>query len=253
MRERLADRMDELCEDCHRRLERNVFRVLDCKKEPCRRVTAELPPIVDGLCAACATHYGEVKAALEREGLSYEEAPHLVRGLDYYTRTVYEMRHSGLGARDGICGGGRYDDVVELLGGPSLPCVGFAIGAEAAILAMECELGPGDDARRATQAFVVCFAKELRADCFALLQELRHAGLAAEMDFEGRSPKAQMRTANKLGVLLCLLLGPDELERGEVTLKDMSDGRQWSVPRSEVAQLTASAAADGSQEDSARC
>ena len=236
LRERLSGRVGELCGDCHRRLERNVFRVLDCKKEPCRAVTAGLPPVPDMLCAGCRTHYEQVKAALRGARVEFAEAPHLVRGLDYYTRTVFEIRHSGLGARNEICGGGRYDDLVELLGGPSIPCVGFAMGAEATILAMESEQVAVPDAALRPDVYVVSFSEQAQAECFALLQELRGAGVAADMDFEGRSPKAQMRAAGKLGVRVCLLIGPDELARGEVTFRDMADSRQWAVPRASAAR-----------------
>ena len=118
MRAALEPSLGELCEDCVRRVDRNVFRVLDCNNEQCRRITSALPPMADLLCPACAEHYALVKEALQRTGVPYQEDPHLVRGLDYYTRTVFEVRHSGLGARDAICGGGRYDGLVELLGGP---------------------------------------------------------------------------------------------------------------------------------------
>ena len=234
MRARLEAREGELCEDCRARLERNVFRVLDCKNERCRAVVAELPPMTEGLCDACKAHYADVRSALERSGVAHEEDPHLVRGLDYYTRTVYEIKHAGLGARDTICGGGRYDGLVELLGGPSMPCVGFAIGAEATILAMEAEAGPAADTTPRPSVYVVCFAEEARAECFALAQELRRAGVAADMDFQQRSPKAQMRAAGKLSAAVCLLLGPDELKRDEVSVRTMADGRQWNVPRASV-------------------
>ncbi|MHC5034160.1 MAG: histidine--tRNA ligase [Planctomycetota bacterium] len=252
LHERLSGHASELCEDCLRRLERNVFRVLDCKKEACRRITAELPPIAGGLCDDCTAHYESVKATLERAGLEFGEDPHLVRGLDYYTRTVYEFRHGGLGARDEICGGGRYDGLVELLGGPSLPCVGFAIGAEATILAMESELGPAAEVASGLQVYVVCFAEEARAECFAVVQELRQAGLAAGMDFEARSPKAQMRVANRLGAPICVLIGADELAQGQVTLRDMRDGTQRSVPRSKATQETLAAATRSEVDGSAK-
>jgi len=234
----LHGREDELCEDCRSRLERNVLRVLDCKNEKCREVVAVLSVMTDYLCEECAAHYEQVKSALERAGVSYEEDPHLVRGLDYYTRTVYEIKHRWLGARDAICGGGRYDDLVELLGGPSLPCVGFAIGAESTLLAMESEQGPPPESALSVAVYVVSFDDAARAECFELVQALRDGGvqalrdggLSADMDYEGRSAKSQMRVANRRGAQLCVLIGPDELARGEVTIKDMADGRQWSVP-----------------------
>jgi len=234
MRARLEARIDELCEDCRARLDRNVFRVLDCKNEQCKRVVAELPPMAQSLGPECAEHYSEVRAVLQRSAVPFEEDPHLVRGLDYYTRTVYEIKHPGLGARDTICGGGRYDGLVELLGGPPMPCVGFALGAEATILAMESEGLPGTLATPRPAVYVVSFAEEARPDCFELVQELRRAGVAADMDFQGRSPKAQMRAAGKLGAPVCLLLGPDELRRKEVTVKIMESGEQETVPRNDA-------------------
>lgn len=243
IRSLLRDRVDDLCEDCRGRLEWNVFRVLDCKNERCRDAVADFPVMTDYLCEACSGHSGQVKSALSRAGVGFREDPRLVRGLDYYTRTVYEIKHPSLGARDTICGGGRYDNLVELLGGPPMPCVGFATGAEATILAMEGELGPPADSGVRPLVYVVSFDETARPDCFGLVQALRDEGVAAEMDFEARSAKAQMRVANKRGARFCLLIGPDELKCNEVTVKDMADGRQWRVPRAravgEIKELVA--------------
>jgi histidyl-tRNA synthetase len=230
----LAERSDELCPEHRERYEQNVFRVLDCKKEGCRRVSEDVPPITDLLCPACAEHLAQVRSALKGAGVAFEVDPHLVRGLDYYTRTVYEIKHPDLGARDTICGGGRYDALVEMLGGPPMPCVGFAIGVEPALLAMEAELGPAEESRLRPDVYVIAFGGEVRDECFALIQELRRAGIGADMDYEGRSPKAQMRSANRTGAPVCVLIGPDELKRGEATVKDMGEGGQESVPRASV-------------------
>ena len=224
----------DLCEDCQLRLDRNVFRILDCKNEQCRQLTAELPTMADSLCAQCKEHYLEVKRALDESGVAYVEDPHLVRGLDYYTRTVYEITHEGLGARDTICGGGRYDGLVELLGGPPTPCVGFAMGVEASILAAEAELGAAPSTELRPAIYVVCFQQEARTVSFGLLRSLREAGIAAEMDFEDRSAKAQMRAANSLGCPLCFLVGQREVEQGRVSIKDMQGGEQWTVAFAEA-------------------
>lgn len=230
----LEGRMEELCPDCQRRLERNVFRVLDCKNEGCQAIVESLPPVTEFLDPMCAEHYDAVKDALRRAEVDFIEDSRLVRGLDYYTRTVYEIRHGGLGARDSICGGGRYDDLVELLGGPDLPCVGFAIGAEPTILAMESELGEGPEEAARPDVFVVCFDDEARPECFRMVTELRRAGLSADMDYEDRSAKSQMRVADRLDARLCLLIGGRELEQDVVLIKEMIEGEQWNVPRGEM-------------------
>ncbi len=229
LRRRLEERRAELCGDCRSRLERNVLRILDCKNEACGRAVADLPPVTDYLCGQCRGHYGSLKRVLGERGLGYEEDPRLVRGLDYYTRTVFEIKHPGLGARDTICGGGRYDGLVEQLGGPPMPCVGFAMGVEASILAMEAELGPAPPCAVRPDVFVVSFGEAGLERCFGLLEALRAASVSADMDFEGRSAKAQMRAANRVGCRYCLLIGERELACGEVLIKDMAGGRQWTV------------------------
>ena len=229
LRDRLQARHDELCEDCRRRVDRNVLRVLDCKEARCAQVAGDLPLMGEFLCAACGEHHAQLRQALDGLDVGCEEDPHLVRGLDYYTRTVYEIKHAALGARDTICGGGRYDDLVEQLGGPATPCVGFAMGVEATLLAMEADLDAGGDSSVRPEVFVVCFEREGLRRCFELVQKLRAAGVSAEMDYEARSAKAQMRRANRLGCPYCFLIGEHELSENLVLIKAMGDGRQWSV------------------------
>jgi len=228
--QQLRERRQELCEDCQRRLDRNVFRILDCRNEACRDVADELPPVTDHLCPGCALHYESLKGVLAQAGLDYEEDPHLVRGLDYYTKTVYEIKHGGIGARDTICGGGRYDNLVKQLGGPPIPCVGFAIGVEASVLAMEAELGPAPGTGLQPAVYAVCFEDAARAEAFRLVRVLREAGIGAEMDYEERSAKAQMRRASKLKCPICVLLGKRELETDQVCIKEMATGDQRYVP-----------------------
>ena len=225
----LDARRDELCEDCRNRIDRNVLRVLDCKEENCRQVVADVPGVEEFLCEGCSKHYDQVKESLNKDGLQYEIDPHLVRGLDYYTRTVFEIKHSELGARDTICGGGRYDDLVEQLGGPALPCVGFALGVEASLLAMEAELGEMDETAPSPDVYVVCFDDHARPKCFEQVQALRANGISAEMDYEERSAKAQMRMANRLDASFGFLIGERELSSGEVLVKEMASGEQWTV------------------------
>ena len=219
-----------LCEDCRRRVDRNVLRVLDCKEEPCKEVAGGLPGMIDFLCDECRAHRDVLNDQLRRQNVQYEEDPRLVRGLDYYTRTVYEIKHESLGARDTICGGGRYDGLVEEFGGPPTPCVGFAMGVEAALLAMEAELGEAADTAPRPDVFVICFDAGALARCFELVRTLRSEGVSAEMDFEARSAKAQMRRANRLGSPYCFLIGEREIASESVLIKVMADGRQFSVP-----------------------
>ena len=235
LRNELEKRKEELCPDCSARLRRNVLRVLDCKNTSCRKAAAGTPCIRDMVCEKCLGHYEALKSALDAEGLGYEEEPHLVRGLDYYTRTVYEIKHDALGARDTICGGGRYDGLVPQMGGPQTPCVGFAMGVEPSLIAMEEEIDTDGDGTDGLEAYVVCFEDSARSRCFQLLMSLRKAGVAAEMDFENRSPRAQMKMANKTGAEFCLLVGERELTKNEVTLKNMKSGQQWNVPWEDTA------------------
>lgn len=243
LRETLQARRDELCEDCRRRLDRNVLRVLDCKEPACKEVAGDLPDMGEFLCADCTQHREIVLGELAQQGIVYEEDPRLVRGLDYYTRTVYEIKHSALGARDTICGGGRYDGLVEHLGGPPTPCVGFAMGVEATILAMEADLGEGEDASPRPSVFVVCFDTAGIQKCFDLVGALRAEGVSAEMDYGARSARAQMRRANRLGCPYCFLIGERELSGNQVLVKSMADGSQqtfaWAAAPQEMHRLLA--------------
>jgi len=234
LRERLAGRRSELCEDCNRRFDRNVFRILDCKEERCRGIVMTLPVVTDHLCAGCAEHWAEVLAGLQALGRPYVHDVHLVRGLDYYTRTVYEFVHSGLGARSAVCGGGRYDDLIAQLGGPEVGGIGFAVGFESTIVA----LGKDVDVSRVTPSpprgldvYLVAAGDVGRLALLEMAQELRLAGLATDMDFEGRSMKAQMRSANRMQARFTLIVGEDELAKGTVTVRDMGTSEQGEVAR----------------------
>ncbi len=229
LKDELAGRADELCPDCEKRLDRNVLRILDCKEKDCREVVDDLPPIPGLICDECTTHYQILKDALSAQSIAYVEDPLLVRGLDYYTRTVYEIKHKALGARDTICGGGRYDGLVSQLGGPETPCVGFAMGVEATLIAMEAESDKSVSQPNGIDVYVVCFDDSARAKCFEQVEALRSEGLSADMDYEERSSKAQMRMADKTNADFCLLIGELELEKNEVTIKDMKKGEQWTA------------------------
>ncbi len=212
------------CENCRRRFERNVFRILDCKVPEDVEKTSKLPAAIEHTCDACKAHLKGVEGALREAGLEYRVDPRIVRGLDYYTRTVYEFSSSRLGAQNALCGGGRYDTLVRDMGGPDVGSVGFAAGAERILLAME-----GPAAAPTLDFFGVAVSEDLRGAVFRAVTELRRAGLSGDMDYEGRSLKAQMRSANKSGARYAFLIGPDEAAKGVVKLKDMKGGAESAV------------------------
>ncbi len=239
LKEKLCEHEKALCELCQSRLNRNVFRILDCKNEKCKAISHHMPSINDYLCGECQSHAKAAREALLEIGIPYIADAHLVRGLDYYTKTVYEITHSSLGARDAICAGGRYDNLIADIGGPAIGSVGFAIGMEATILALENVIAKNKSIYQeistpAPAVYIVSIGEETKKPCFSLLNLLRKANLSADFDYEGRSPKAQMRTANKLGVKYVVVLGPDELARGEVKVKIMETSEEISLKQGEV-------------------
>ncbi len=220
--------LSTLCPSCQKRYEKNVLRIVDCKV--CAEKTKDLPASYDHLCSECSEHFDSVKLTLDAYGVKYDLDKTLVRGLDYYTKTVFEYTSSALGAQDAIGGGGRYDGLVAELGGPSIPAVGFAIGVERVMIVMEalsccnCSaplmvygIGLGEIGHRAMSG---------------LIARVRGVGMSADMDYEGKSMKAQMRAANRRGALLALILGEDELSKGIVIVKDMrgEQGEQIEIP-----------------------
>ena len=234
LRSRLESRRGQLCENCQRRFERNVFRILDCKEEACRAIIMTLPLVAEHLCPACAEHWHQVQAGLKALGRPYVHDPHLVRGLDYYTRTVYEFIHGGLGARNAVCGGGRYDNLIGELGGSPVGGIGFAVGFEPTIAALA-----GEAREQATKAgspggldaYVVRASDGAGLAALQLAQELRRARFSCDLDFEGRSLKAQMRSANRTKARFALILGEDEVAGNSVTVREMASASQESVPR----------------------
>jgi histidyl-tRNA synthetase len=227
----------ELCEEHQARLEENPLRVLDCKKPACRHIVEGAPKQLDHLCDDCAAHFDRVRAGLEALQVPYTIDTTLVRGLDYYTRTTFEYAGRALkSAQNGIGGGGRYDGLVEAMGGPPTPGVGFALGVDRTLLAVEAE-GHLDRlaSTRGLDAFVVDFAGgEAARD---LTARLRHAGLRADRAFDARSPKAQFKAADRSGARLALVVGPDELARGTVGIKDLgSDDPQKEVAVEDIVE-----------------
>lgn len=231
----LEERKDRLSEDCRERMYRNPLRVLDCKVESCRAATAEAPSILDFLDPDCEEHFAQVRARLEEREIAYEIDPRLVRGLDYYTRTAFEFISPSLGpTQSTLCGGGRYDGLAEVLGGPHTPGVGFGLGLERALIAMEKE---GRDLPEASEprVFVVALGEAAAAEGRRLVGSLREAGIGAEYALEQRSMKNQLKQADRAGARYAAILGEEELAAGEVTMREMRSGEQERVKLSEMA------------------
>lgn len=220
---------DELCDECKRRAEINPLRAFDCKNPGCAAVMADAPKITEHLCEDCGEHYETVKTYLAGADLVFEEDPKLVRGLDYYTRTVFEVQVTeGMGSQNAIGGGGRYDKLVEEVGGRPTPGFGFALGYERCVLALEAVDYRFPTAQRCDY-FVACVDDSVRGEAFSLTQACRDAGMLCEMDHQHRSLKSQFKLADKLGVSVVAVLGPDELAAGQVKVRNMRTHKERSV------------------------
>ncbi len=216
------------CSDCQSRYDRNPMRILDCKNETCTEHSQGAPHMLDCLCEECSDHFAGLQTLLTTAGISFMINPRLVRGLDYYTKTAFEIQYSPLGAQSAVCGGGRYDGLIAECGGQPTPGIGFAIGIERVLLALEKqELLPLIN--NAIDVFVAPLGAATQAAAFQLLTELRHAGIAADMDFMNRSLKAQMKYANKYPATFVALIGEDELAQKKIMLKNMETGSQELV------------------------
>ena len=228
---------NELCEDCRHRLERNVFRILDCKVEFCRALVRKSPPIADFLTAPSKEHHEKVRQALKTAGISYKEDPYMVRGLDYYTRTVFELSHSKLGAQDALAAGGRYDTLVESFGGAPTGAVGFAVGMERLAMCLpSAETGSG---QKEDSFFIVTLGEAAFAEGFKMMSALRAQGVSVSMDLSPKSMKSQMRLADKMKSRFTLILGDNELQKGEFVLKNMEKGTQETHPMKEAVKILA--------------
>jgi len=227
-----AEREERFCEDCHRRIESNPLRVLDCKNEGCQAALEGHPVITDYLDEASAKHHARLKALLTELGIPFEENPRLVRGLDYYTRTAFELLSSDLGAQSALLGGGRYDLLVKHLGGPDVPAFGWAIGLDRLAMVLQQIRG---EAPHAAPALLIPLGERATAEAFKLARQLWDAGLALQLETRGGALKKAMATANRTGVQTVLILGDGELDGGTVTVKHMATGEQESWPLGEVA------------------
>lgn len=222
----LKQRQDSLCANCRRRMERNPLRVLDCKEPGCIEVTQGAPSILDALCAACSEHFATVQQLLAGAKVRYVLNPRMVRGLDYYCRTTFEWTSSELGSQNAVAAGGRYDGLVEALGGPAIPGVGFALGVERLTLLLRAN---GAAAVTGPFLYIVWVGAKAREWSFPLIHWLRRRGFTAEMEGEQRSLKSQMRRADKFKASLVLIVGDDELARGKAVLRDMSSKHQEEI------------------------
>ncbi len=224
---------ESLCDLCRKRLERNVLRVLDCKNPDCRKVLEEAPVGADFLCGGCRDHFETVKELLSALSIKFTFKPFMVRGLDYYTRTVFEVYGPSLGAQDAVAGGGRYDNLIEELGGPSLGAVGLSVGMERLLIGLENREIPAPEAPEASVYCVSADRVAFRLN-FILLAKLRKKGIKGEIDYRERSIKAQMREANRSGADYALIRGAEEIEKNVVKVKEMETGEEELLSESEV-------------------
>nr|PZN11812.1 MAG: histidine--tRNA ligase [Caldicoprobacter oshimai] len=233
LKEYLSGQLDQLCPNCRQRFDRNPLRVLDCKEEKCRQVVASVPVILDFLCDECRTHFDSLKRYLDAAGISYKVNPMIVRGLDYYTKTVFEFISQDIGAQGTVCGGGRYDGLVGLCGGPETPGAGFGMGIERLLMVMENQ-GVEIPQPSNLDVMFITIGDEARFKAFKLVKDLRLRGISADMDHVGRSIKAQFKYADKLKVPRVCVIGEDELRQGNVKVRDMVSGQEETVPMDEV-------------------
>ena len=250
LRKYFAGHIDELCDTCRARLERNPLRILDCKSPICSAIAKGAPLMREYLCEDCRDHFAKVKAGLDNIGIAYVENPTIVRGLDYYTRTVFEFVHTGAGAQGVVCGGGRYDGLVEQLGGKPTPGIGFGMGIERLLMVMEAE-GVAIPADRTPDLYLCSMGDAARALAERIAAAQRARGLWAETDVMGRGLKPQMKYANKIGAQYVVVLGEDEVASGSARLKRMADGAEIEISLDALAQNGLAAVAAGFEKEEA--
>ncbi|MCG8617462.1 MAG: histidine--tRNA ligase [Desulfobacterales bacterium] len=224
----LGERKETLCTDCKRRIEKNPLRVLDCKVETCREALKGAPTTVDHLCEGCDDHFKTVRASLIRQGVDFKVDHALVRGLDYYTRTAWEIQTTSLGAQSAVAGGGRYDRLVEELGGPATPAIGFAIGFDRLVEVMD-QLGTQVD-EKALDLFIVPLGNAAMDLSYHWSCDLNREGVRTDTDFRGKSMKALMKRANKLSARYVLIAGENELSENKAILRNMETKEQTDIP-----------------------
>lgn len=233
--EYFTEEADELCEDCRRRLEKNPLRILDCKVDGLKDFMDDAPKIETCLCDDCREHFNAVKKFLTAADVPFEVNPRLVRGLDYYTKTAFEIQYAPLGAQSAVAGGGRYDGLIKEIGGDDTPAVGFAAGLERILLALELQKNlPASNKKIA--AFIVSGGSAAEVYAFKLLTDLRRKNFSAAMDFGKKSMKAQMKAAAKSGATFALIVGEDEAANSTVTIKNLETAAQEVVPLAQVSE-----------------
>ena len=223
-----AAKQDDLCETCRGRLDRNPMRILDCKSPICSGIAAEAPTVLDYICDDCRDHFEKTKSYLTAMGIEYTVNPTIVRGLDYYTRTVFEFVSGDLGAQSTVCGGGRYDGLVEQMGGPKTPALGFAVGLERLLMIMDAQKCEFPETK-SCDVYIAPMGEKAAIMASKLAKMLRAEGFFAETDIVGRGLKAQMKYANKIGAKYTVVLGDDEIAAGKANLKCMETGEQTEV------------------------
>lgn len=232
----LSDNLDALCADCKKRYETNPMRILDCKEEACQTALQDAPFMVDYLCEECEEHFAEVKENLELMQIAYEINPRIVRGLDYYEKTAFEFVTEDIGAQGTVCGGGRYDGLSELIGGPQTPGIGFGLGLERLLML----IGDKLPAKKSPlEIYIASMGRRAEKKAQQFTEQLRAAGISAEKDVMGRSLKAQMKYADKLGAENVLILGDEEIDAGTAEMKNMSTSAQRQVNIQTVEQFIA--------------
>lgn len=228
LKEYFAEHTSELCETCLSRLEKNPMRILDCKSPICSKIAEKAPTVLDYICDDCREHFEGVKKCLDAVGIEYTVNPTIVRGLDYYTRTVFEFVSSSIGAQGTVCGGGRYDGLIEELGGQHTPSLGYAIGIERLLLLLEAQ-GIEIPAAPTCDIYIAGLGENAQLKSFELVKTIRSSSLSAECDIVGRSLKAQMKYADKIGAKFSIVLGDSEIESGKAQLKNMETGEKAEI------------------------
>lgn len=235
LKEYFETRKDELCPTCLGRLEKNPMRILDCKSPVCKEIAEGAPAIIDYICEDCSNHFESVKKYLDKMNIEYTVNPRIVRGLDYYTRTVFEFVSTDIGAQGTVCGGGRYDGLIEELGGPHVPSLGFGLGTGRLLMLLEAQ-GIELPKPSGCDIYIAPMGENASYEAAAIVADLRAGGISAQTDVVGRSLKAQMKFADKIGAKYTMVLGDDEIASGKAKIKNMDSGENAEMELSEIAE-----------------